>query len=332
MPYTTPLTFVAGAPLTAAQMNILGDDIVYLNSNIPVTLLTTRGDLIYRNATVPARLAIGAAGRYLRSDGTDPSWAVPLWSDLAYSGLTTGQVPRATGATTVAFGAVDLANANAVTGVLPIANHPTITEAKGGTNQTTYALGDLIYSAATNTLAKLAGNITTARKFLSQTGNGSVSAAPVWNALVTGDMPAAVGARVYNSANISVGNAATQFLTFNSERFDTSAIHSTSSNTGRLTLPLAGKWAIGCAVSFAANATGGRAIQIWLNGGTVIATTFIPATAGGVLSTDIAVVTEYDFAANDYLELGVYQSSGGNLNVLAAAAYSPEFFCMYRGT
>lgn len=38
------------------------------------------------------------------------------------SGLTTGQCIRATGAATMAFGALDLANANAVTGALPIAN------------------------------------------------------------------------------------------------------------------------------------------------------------------------------------------------------------------
>lgn len=36
--------------------------------------VTTRGDLIVRNATVNARLAIGASGRVLTSNGTDPSW------------------------------------------------------------------------------------------------------------------------------------------------------------------------------------------------------------------------------------------------------------------
>jgi hypothetical protein len=35
-------------------------------------LLTTRGDIIYRNATIPARLAVGAANTLLVSDGTDP--------------------------------------------------------------------------------------------------------------------------------------------------------------------------------------------------------------------------------------------------------------------
>ena len=36
--------------------------------------MTTRGDLITRNALVPIRLAIGAAGTILSSDGTDASW------------------------------------------------------------------------------------------------------------------------------------------------------------------------------------------------------------------------------------------------------------------
>lgn len=49
-------------------------------------------------------------------------------------------------------------------------------------------LGDLIYASATNTLAKLAGNTTTTKKFLTQTGNGSVSAAPAWDTVATGDI------------------------------------------------------------------------------------------------------------------------------------------------
>jgi len=51
---------------------------------------------------------------------------------------------------------------------------------KGGTGLTSYALGDIIYASAANTLSKLAGNITTDTKILTQTGTGSTSAAPVW--------------------------------------------------------------------------------------------------------------------------------------------------------
>jgi hypothetical protein len=65
---------------------------------------------------------------------------------------------------------------------------------QGGTNITSYTLGDTLYASATNTLAKLAGNTTTTKKFLSQTGTGSASAAPAWNALVPSDINTQYGA------------------------------------------------------------------------------------------------------------------------------------------
>lgn len=59
----------------------------------------------------------------------------------------------------------------------------------GGTGQSTYALGDTLYSSAANTLSKLAGNTTSTKKFLRQTGTGSVSAAPAWDTVVAADIP-----------------------------------------------------------------------------------------------------------------------------------------------
>jgi uncharacterized membrane protein len=64
----------------------------------------------------------------------------------------------------------------------------TITEAYGGTNQTSYVLGDMLYASATNTLSKLAGNTTSTKKFLRQTGTGSVSAAPAWDTVTKTDI------------------------------------------------------------------------------------------------------------------------------------------------
>lgn len=58
----------------------------------------------------------------------------------------------------------------------------TLAIANGGTNLTTYTLGDTLYSSAANTLAKLAGNTTTTKKFLMQVGDGVNSAAPTWTA------------------------------------------------------------------------------------------------------------------------------------------------------
>lgn len=48
-----------------------------------LSLLTTRGDLAKRGAATWERLAIGAAGRYLRSDGTDPSWELLASADIS---------------------------------------------------------------------------------------------------------------------------------------------------------------------------------------------------------------------------------------------------------
>jgi hypothetical protein len=104
--------------------------------------------------------------------------------------------------------AVTLSGSN-ITGTLP--------ESKGGTNQSTYTLGDLLYSSASNTLAKLAGNTTSTNKFLAQTGTGTVSAAPSWVTLVSGDIP-------NNAANTS-GSAAklTTARTIAGTSFDGSA-------------------------------------------------------------------------------------------------------------
>lgn len=131
----------------------------------------TTGDLTYSNATnTLTKLPIGTTGQALIVSGSVPAW-----------------------------GAVDLAGAG-VSGVLA--------EIHGGTNQGSYAIGDLLYSGATNTLTKLAGNTTTTKQYLSQTGTGSASAAPSWAAVaaadVTGLAPSAT-IDTTNAANITSG-------------------------------------------------------------------------------------------------------------------------------
>src|SRR3990167_7564520 len=52
---------------------------------IKKSLLTTRGDIIYRNATVPARLPKGTSGQVLPMDANDPTWATPAsggWTEI----------------------------------------------------------------------------------------------------------------------------------------------------------------------------------------------------------------------------------------------------------
>lgn len=60
----------------------------------------------------------------------------------------------------------------------------------GGTGLSGVTLGDMLYASATDVITKLPGNTTTTRKFLAQTGTGTVSAAPEIIALANTDLPA----------------------------------------------------------------------------------------------------------------------------------------------
>jgi hypothetical protein len=140
-------------------------------------------------------------------------------------------------------------------------------------------------------------------------------------------------ARVYNSTTISHATSGTaQTLTFDSERFDTDSIHSTSSNTSRLTCNTAGVYLISGCVQFAFHATGRRQLAIALNGPTLIALRTQPAVTTDSGVTVVTIQTVYKLAATDYVELVANQTSGAALNMSAAGNYSPEFTMAYMGT
>lgn len=136
--------------------------------------------------------------------------------------------------------------------------------------------------------------------------------------------------RVYNNAVQSLANATETALTFNSERWDTDAMHSTSVNTSRITFNTAGLYVISGHVSFAGNVTGHREVQIKLNAATYLAVLNVPAVAA-VSNPYISIATTYKFAVADYVELRCYQNSGGALNTAVLAATSPEFTATWVG-
>lgn len=70
MSFNNGFTAVTGATYTAAQYN------TYVRDNFTaIWAYTTAGDIVYASsATALARLAIGASGTYLASDGSAPAW------------------------------------------------------------------------------------------------------------------------------------------------------------------------------------------------------------------------------------------------------------------
>lgn len=133
-------------------------------------------------------------------------------------------------------------------------------------------------------------------------------------------------ARVFNSGAISIPNNVETALTFDSELYDTDALHSTASLTSRFTVPAGGgRFCLGGSIEFAANPTGDRHLAIKVNGIAyyVVADSRL---ACATLPTRLSVATEFSFSAGDFVELVAYQNSGISLNIVRSSEYSPSFW------
>ena len=152
-------------------------------------------------AASPPSPAAGQAGYYSIVNATGTAVGLfPLVGDCSSSASTPGSV-TCTKTNGVSFG--------------PFATQTApCTVAQGCTNATTAnagfnnlspvtALGDLIYGSGINTNARLAGNTTANKQFLTQTGTGTASAAPSWGAIASTDINAAL----LTPGNIGTGTA-----------------------------------------------------------------------------------------------------------------------------
>jgi hypothetical protein len=114
-----------------------------------------------------------------------------------------------------------------------------------------------------------------------------------------------------------------------SEYEDTDGLHG-STNTSRVTVNKAGLWLVSGIVSFTANATGWRGLEIMVNGAPVVIGPTLPAVSAGTHAR-LSFSQVLSLAANDYVEIFVYQSSGGSLDLLGEAT-GMKFTVIYLGT
>jgi len=157
----------------------------------------------------------------------------------------------------------------------------------GGTAQSTYTTGDTLYSSAANTLAKLAGNTTTTRKYLVSVGDGTNATAPAWDQIdistsdITGTLAVANGG---TGATTSTGSGAVVLAT--SPTLVTPALGTPTSgnfSTGTFTWPTFNQNTTGYAAGIAGGAANRIAYQSGSNTTTFIAA---PTTASTYLSWD----------------------------------------------
>ena len=128
--------------------------------------------------------------------------------------------------------------------------------------------------------------------------------------------------KVYRSSNFTTSTATQTAVLWNAEEWDTDTMHSTVSNTDRLTATTAGRYIVLCQVLFAAGstATTGRRLQIWKNGtsGVLLASDLIESPSA-VAYNRLQAAVEVELAASDYVSAVVYQDSTVNLDVIGAA-------------
>lgn len=176
---TTGLSFTGG-PVTSTGTLTLSGTLGISNGG---TGQTTASGAI--NALLPTQS--GNSGKYLTTNGSTASWDLPAQgsvTSVAASGGTTGL--NFSGSPITSSGTLTL--------------NGTLIAANGGTGQTSYTTGDILYASASSTLSKLA-DVATGNVLLS----GGVGVAPTYGK---------VGLATHVSGTLPVGNGGTNLTSY----------------------------------------------------------------------------------------------------------------------
>jgi hypothetical protein len=162
---------------------------------------------------------------------------------------------------------------------------------------------------------------------------GAVLTASQWNTNSAGPInwllaPAICQAR--QAVIQSIPNGTSTDVTFDSEDVDSTGMHSTSSNTGRITAVYPGWYQISGGTSWAANATGLRATNYAVNAVVVSGSgTMLTATTAGATTRVVTRTMLVFLNVGDFITLQSFQTSGGGLNTAVTAAEQATFTAIW---
>lgn len=119
--------------------------------------------------------------------------------------------------------------------------------------------------------------------------------------------------RLVEPTSQSIAHNTITVIAFTNETFDATDMHNNIVNPERITATTAGKYLIVGQVSFPAIATGRR--QMFLRKGGIATGAYTEPTPSASNDSTEQVADTVELAVNDYVDLCVFQTSGGALNV-----------------
>jgi Tfp pilus assembly protein FimT len=126
--------------------------------------------------------------------------------------------------------------------------------------------------------------------------------------------------RVQNSANESISNNTRTRVTFDTNVYDNSSMHSTTTNAERLTAPIAGIYEISGEIEWGLSGVGQRTVIVERNGSSAVFALGQQATSG---EPGQVISTQVRLNAGDYIDVAVVQNSGGALDIINDTEAAP---------
>jgi hypothetical protein len=267
---------------------------------------TTLGDISYRSAVsnTNTRLGIGSEGQVLSVSSGVPAWTTtadvtPLTTKGDVFTFSTEDARIGVGAD----GTVLTANSSQATGL----------EWASPSDQTPLTTKGDVFTFSTEDARIGVGANGTVLTADSGEATGLVWAAP--------GPSTAAGCSLKNSANQTISNATYTAFPFDGEDFDTDGYHDNATNNSRITIPAGkgGKYIVSGRVTWQSNATDQRRIQIRLNGSATAVDLFTTGTSVAGEPFTMQTTRYLSLVATDYIEMFIYQASGGNLTAYGDA-------------
>jgi hypothetical protein len=260
-------TIGATTPSTGAFTTLSATTPIAVGSGGTGAATFTANGVIYGNAT--SALGVTAAGTtgqvLIATTSGAPSW---------------GAIPSTAAVTSITLGTTGLTPSTATTGAVTVAG--TLVAVNGGTGQSSYAVGDLLYASTTTALSKLA-DVATGNALIS----GGVSTAPSWGKIaltthVSGTLPVANGGTNATTANAALTNLTTFTTTATAAGTTTLTVSSTyfqvftGTTTQTITLPVTSTLSTGFSFYIVNNSTGNLTVN---SSGANLVITVLPGTS-----------------------------------------------------